>query len=147
MFPGRRAGGGGRALNFWRDPALRAAQPPAQRLLAGRLDSNEERHLEPLPVAIDVIEAEGAQPLKLGVHVERAVGRVLVLDWLFDRFKERQVQAVGRRCHVLEVREYAAGLEQVKDLAIERALAIVLEMMDRKRRDDSVEAAERGQRL
>ena len=35
---------------------------------------------------------------------------------------------------VLEVREHAAELEQVEDLAVERALSLVLEMMDRKRR-------------
>jgi hypothetical protein len=48
---------------------------------------------------------------------------------------------------VLEVREHAAGFEQVEDLAIERSLPVVLEMVDGERRDDSVEASERGERL
>ena len=74
----------------------------------------------------------------------RARGWVLVLDRLADRFKERQVQAMGRRCHVLEVREHAAGCQKVEDFAVGPALAVVLDMVDRERRDDGVEAPERG---
>jgi len=48
---------------------------------------------------------------------------------------------------MLEVREHAAGLEELEDLAVERALAVVLEMVDGHRRDDGVEAPECGQRL
>jgi hypothetical protein len=52
------------------------------------------------------------------------------------------VQAVGRGRDKLEVREHAAGRQQVEDLAVERALSVVLEMMDRERRDDSIEVPE-----
>jgi hypothetical protein len=55
----------------------------------GWLDADEEGHLEPLPVAVDVGEADRAQPVQLGVHVERPIGWVLVLDRLADRRKER----------------------------------------------------------
>ena len=38
--------------------------------ISRRLDAYQECHLEPLPVAVDVIEAELAQPLELAVHIE-----------------------------------------------------------------------------
>jgi hypothetical protein len=57
------------------------------------------------------------------------------------------VQALAGRRDVLEVGEHAAGLEQLEDLGVERALALVLEVVDRHRRHDRVEAPERGQRL
>jgi len=69
-----------------------------------------------------------------------------VLERLVDRREEHQVQAVSRRSDVLEVREHAAGLEQVEDLAVQRPLALVLEVVDGHGRDDDVEAPELGQR-
>jgi hypothetical protein len=39
----------------------------------GRLDADQQRHLQPLPVAIDIVEADHAQPLQLGVHIKRSV--------------------------------------------------------------------------
>jgi hypothetical protein len=57
------------------------------------------------------------------------------------------MEAVGRRGHMLEVSEDSAGFEEIEDLAIERALSLVLEVVDGKRGDDNVEAPERGQRL
>ena len=125
--------------------AVRVASRPANR--PGRFDADEERHLQPLPVAVDVVETELAQPAELGLDVEQAVRGVLVLDRLVDRREERQVQALGRRGDVLEVGEDPAGLEQLEDLAIERALALVLEVVDRERGDDGVEAPELRQRL
>ena len=109
--------------------------------------THQQRHLEPLPVAVHVVEAGLAQPAELRLHVEQAVGRVLVLDRLADRGEESPVQALAGRGHVLEVGEQPARLEQLERLAVERALAVVLEMVDRHRRDHGVEAAERGQRL
>src|SRR5215212_4658809 len=58
---------------------------------SGRLHADEKGHLEPLPVAVDVVEAELAQPPELGLDGEQAVGRVLVLERLADRREERQV--------------------------------------------------------
>ena len=80
----------------------------------GRLDADEQRHLEPLPVAVDVVEADLAQPGELRLHVEQAVGRVLVLERLADRREEREVQAAGRRRDVLEVREDPPGSSRSK---------------------------------
>jgi hypothetical protein len=40
------------------------------------------------------------------------------------------VEALGRRGDVLEVGEYPAGLEALEDLAVERALALVLNVVD-----------------
>src|SRR6266542_2243173 len=39
----------------------------------GWLDGDEERHLEPLPVAVDVVETPVAQPSELALDVEQAV--------------------------------------------------------------------------
>jgi hypothetical protein len=51
----------------------------------------------------------------------------------------------GRRTRKRQVKRVAAlTLKQVEDLAIQRALAIVLEMMDGERRDDGVEAFKGG---
>ena len=58
---------------------------------SGRLNADEKGHLEPLPVAIDVVETQLAQPPELGFNVEQAVGRILVLERLADRREERQM--------------------------------------------------------
>ena len=57
------------------------------------------------------------------------------------------MQALGRRGDVLEVGEHPAGLQQRVDLADQRPLALILEMVDRHRGDDSVEAPEVRQGL
>ncbi len=57
----------------------------------GWLHADEEGHLEPLPVAVDVVEAELAQPPELGLHVEQAVGGVLFTALRADRRQEGQV--------------------------------------------------------
>ena len=51
------------------------------------------------------------------------------------------MQAARRRGDVLEIGEHAAGLEQVEDLGVQRALAVVLEVVDRHRGDHRVEAS------
>ena len=43
---------------------------PLMKRVPSRLDTDEQRHLEPLPIAVDVIEPDLAQPLQLGMHVE-----------------------------------------------------------------------------
>ena len=50
---------------------------------------------------------------------------------------------------MLEVRERPAGLEQIEHLTVQRALSLVLEVVDGERGDDGVEAPEgfAGQRL
>jgi glycerol dehydrogenase-like iron-containing ADH family enzyme len=85
---------------------------------------------EPLPVAVDVVETEFAQPPELALHGEQAVRGILILERLADRREERQVQAIGWRGHMFEVGEHPARFEQVEDLAVERALSLVLEMVD-----------------
>jgi hypothetical protein len=59
-----------------------------------RLHADEERHLEPLPVAVDVLETQLAQPTELGLDIQQAVGRVFVLERLPDRLEESEVQAL-----------------------------------------------------
>lgn len=53
--------------------------------------------LDPLPVAVNVIEAELARPPELRLDSEQAVRRILILKRLADRCEERHMQAVGRR--------------------------------------------------
>jgi len=45
------------------------------------------------------------------------------------------------------IREHAAGLEQVEDLAIERVLAVMLDIVDGERRDDSVKASQQREQV
>jgi hypothetical protein len=111
------------------------------------LHADKKGHLEPLPVAVDVIETELPQPSELSLDVEQAVRPIFILERLLDRREEREMQAMGRRGHMLEVGEDSAGFEEIEDLAIERVLSLMLEVVDAKRGDDSVEAPERGQRL
>ena len=58
-------------------PRWMSRQPRLTKL--GRSDADEQRHLEPLPVAVDVLETERPQPLELALYVEQAVIRILVL--------------------------------------------------------------------
>ena len=65
-----------------------------------------------------------------------------MLERLADRGEEVQMQAARRRGDVLEICEHAAGLEKVEDLGVQRALAVVLEVVDRHRGDHRVEASQ-----
>ena len=96
----------------------------------GRLHADEKGYLKPLPVAVDVVKTQSAQPPELALDVDQAVGRIFVLERLADRCEERQVQSMRRRRHMLKVREHSAGFEQIEDLAIKRALPLVLQMVD-----------------
>jgi cytochrome P450 len=125
-------------------PRCPRASTPAE--LAPRLDPDEQRHLQPLPIAVGVLETQLAQPLDLPPRVEQAVGGIGVLERLADRGEERRVQARSRRRHVLEVGEDPAGVEQIERLLVERALALMLEMVDREGRDHGVETADVWQR-
>ncbi|CAA9478091.1 MAG: hypothetical protein AVDCRST_MAG12-1328 [uncultured Rubrobacteraceae bacterium] len=89
-----------------------------------------------------VLVTEPAQPPELGLDAEQAIGRVFVLRRLADGGEERQVRAVRRRGRVLQVCEHPAGFEEGEDLAVERALAPVLQVVDGERGDDGVEAPE-----
>jgi hypothetical protein len=112
-----------------------------------RLHADEKGHLEPLPVAVDVIETELAKPAELNLHPEQTVRRVRILERFTDRGEESEMEALGRGGYVLEVGEDAAGFQEVEDLSVERTLPFVLEVVDGERGDDGIEAPERGQRL
>ena len=58
---------------------------------SSRLRADQKGHLEPLPVAVDIVESELAQPPELGLDIEQPVGRIFVLERLADRHEERQV--------------------------------------------------------
>ena len=103
------------------------------------LDADEKGHLEPLPVAVDVIEAELAQPAELGLDVEQAVRGVFPIRSIAERLVEAPVQAVGRGGDVLEVGVDAAGLESLEDLGVQGALSFILEVVDGEAGDDRVE--------
>ena len=55
--------------------------------------------------------------------------------------EELLVQLGRRRGHVLQVAEHAARLQHVEHLAVQRALALVDDVVDRERRHDEVERA------
>ena len=115
------------------DLTLEGVGQEARPLPASRLYADQERHLKPLPVAVDIVETRLPQPFELRFDVERAVGRVLILKRLVDRREERDVQSVSRRRHVLEVREHPTRLKHLEDLLVELALSLVLQVMDRHR--------------
>ena len=48
---------------------------------------------------------------------------------------------------MVEVGEHPSGLQKVEYLAVERALALVLEVVNRHRRGDGVESPQIGQRI
>ena len=114
---------------------------------SSRPRADQKGHLEPLPVAVDVIETDLAQPPELNLDSEQAVRRICILEWFADRGKEGQMDALRRRGHMLEVGEDSAGFEEIEDLAIKRVLSLVLEVVDGKRGNDNIETPERGQRL
>lgn len=60
-----------RLLHFDRVVARRRIRTVAFR--SDRLGTDQQRHLQPLPVAVDVVEADLAQPLKLRLDIERAI--------------------------------------------------------------------------
>ena len=63
--------------------------------LGGRLHSDEQSHLEPLPVTVNVREPGIAEVPKLGLDVQQTVGRVLIFERLADRCVEGDVEALG----------------------------------------------------
>ena len=95
-------------------------------------------------MAIDLDEADLAQPRQLGVDCDELVGWVVLGRRLADGGEEVDVQLRRRRVDVLEVQEAATGLEGAEGLAVERALALVDAVVDREARDDEVEASEVG---
>src|SRR5215207_4377690 len=99
-------------------PRLVTAIPKSDSAGLGGPNADQERHLQPLPVAVDVLEAAFTQPAELRLDVDGPVRGVLVLERLADRLEEGAVQARRRRGDVLEVGEDAARLEQLECLSI-----------------------------
>ncbi len=85
------------------------------------------------------------QPRELLAQVGEPIAGAIL--WAPDRPAEALVQLRRGRGHEVEAREHAAGREQVVNLAEERALALVGEVMDRQRRDDGVERRGRAERI
>jgi len=110
-------------------------------------DADEQRHLQPLPIAIDVGEADIAQPAKLCLNVEQVVGRIFEVRGVAERLIEGAVQARSWRGDVFEVAEHAPGLEAVKGLRVDHAFACVGDVVDRKARHHRIEAAKVGERF
>ena len=73
-----------------------------------------------------------AQPAELGLDVEQPVGGVLALERLLDRREEREVErARSARRRARGSRTTPPGTSSRERLAVELALALVLEVMDR----------------
>jgi len=89
-------------------------------------DSDQQRHLEPFPIAIDIAEADIAQPIKLCLDVEQMVGGILEIRRAAQSLIEGDVHARGWRCDMFEIAEPAPGHKPIEGVGIERALACVM---------------------
>jgi hypothetical protein len=99
-------------------------------------------------MAVDVGETNRAEPCQLCLQVEQLVRRVLLDRIHAERGEELRVKRGGRGGDVLEIAEDAARTEQAVHLFIERPLARVRQMVNRKARNNRLECAQRlGQRL
>src|SRR5260370_22907862 len=116
------------------------------RLLSNSLPPRpgQQSELAPLPVTVDVGEADLAQPVELRLEIQQLIGRVLLFGRDSERIEEPAMQAIGRRRHVLEIAEDAACTQPAADLRVHRSLASVTEMMNRDARDDRIETTERA---
>src|SRR3712207_2623678 len=104
----RSRGGRNRPVDRERESAWRRAST--------RLPPRQQRQLEPLPEAVDVVVADLAQPAELGLQVEQDVRGVLFLRRDPEGIEEARVQGRRRRGNVLQVAEDATGDEPVEDL-------------------------------
>ena len=83
--------------------------------------------------------------MKLGLNVQELVGGVLPVVGVADRLIEAAVQPLARGRDVLEVREHAAGFQQLEHFAVQGSLARVVEVVERKARDGRVKTPNVGQ--
>ena len=70
-------------------------------------------------MAVDVVEAELAQPPELGLDIKQDVRAVLGLSCVADRGKEGVMETVGGGGDMLQVQENAARSEQCQHLPVE----------------------------
>src|SRR5436189_4006958 len=84
--------------------------------------AGEQRELAPLPVTVDVHEADVAQPLELWVDVEELVRGILVRGRDSDRLKESLVRDDRHRRDVLQIAEHACRLQHRPDFFVQLAL-------------------------
>ena len=95
-------------------------------------------------MAINVDEADLAQPGELELNIKELVRGILGLDGTAKGMKKALVQGCVRRSYVLQIQEDCAGLEQTVNLREERELTLVRQMMNGKAGDHSVECSQRG---
>jgi hypothetical protein len=105
------------------------------------LMAREERPLPPLPVAVDIREADFAQPLQLCLDVQELVGTIFVLGADGDGIEKLPVRPRRGRGDMLEITEDAARIEDRPDLAIQVPLSGMRQVMDRETRDDGIKSA------
>ena len=129
-----------------------------------RLRSAEDRQPGQLEVHVHLLEPDLAQPFALGLGVAQDVVVVRVVVGAHDLVggpgfaplllglqhalpEELVEQALGEPAglDVLPVQEEAARREQVERLAVERALALVGQVVDRQARDDASKRSPAGQ--
>lgn len=106
---------------------------------------DDQRELHPLEAAINRLEPGIQQPVELLAEARETVGRIVL--WPADRLAETLVLLHGCRGDEIEIDEHTAGNEQRMDLAEQRTLALMLEMVDRKRGDDHIDRRLLAQRL
>src|SRR5688572_11862808 len=94
-------------------------------------------------MAVDVHEAELAQPCQLRLDVEQLVRRVIVFGRHVQGSQEGLMQGAGRRRNVLEIAEHPSGLQQFKYFSVQRSFPFMPDVMNGKTGNDGIEAAER----
>ena len=107
--------------------------------------AREQREAAPAPHAIDVAQSGGAHPVELRLDRGEAVLGIAV--GAADRVVEPALELLARALDDLEIGEQATGPQRRRDLAEQRLLALVLEVVDREAGHDHVERAQRGDRL
>ena len=111
------------------------------------LYSTEERQFEPFPMAIDVVETDFAEPLKLGFDADEFVRRIFIGWSNAESPEELSVELRRGRSDMFEIAEDAARVERTIYLAVESSLSLIGAVVNGEARHDRVKAAEVGQRM
>jgi hypothetical protein len=101
--------------------------------------AGKKRQFAPFPVAINILEADFAEPEQLRFHVEQLVRGIFIRRP--DGFEKLRVDLRRHGGNMFQIAEHAARREDFEYLLIQRALALMNQVMNREARDDGIEAA------
>jgi hypothetical protein len=98
-------------------------------------------------VTIHVRESNAPQPSELSLDIEQLVRRILRLHGEPDPLQELLVQICVRRRNVLQIAKDSIWVQHPVNLAIQRSLAFVDEMVNGEAGDHGIELTKFGQRI